>query len=291
MESKSPKSVSAESGNEHSEVLCPQINLDTVLRSKLGSKARFVPRFLVSWLKRLIHQDWINEFLRQEGDKQGAEWLCDCMKYINVTLDVHGLENLPAEDAAPCTFVSNHPLGGADGVALGSILATKYDNRIKYLVNDLLMNLPGLAPLCIPVNKTGGQSRSLPAMVKAGFSSTDHMLMFPAGLCSRLIDGKVQDLPWRKTFIQKSIETQRDIVPIHFGGENSPRFYRIARWCKRLGLKVNLAMAFLPDELYKANGKTFRIDIGKPIPWQTLTPDHTPAQWAEYVRNVVYGME
>lgn len=268
-----------------------EINIEKVIAGKMGEKARFVPKWLIHRLERFIHQDWINEFVRQEGDLVGVQWLQDCIKYINVTLEVHGLENLPSSDVAPCTFVSNHPLGGADGVALGAVLGPQYNGRIKYLVNDLLMYFDGLAPLCIPINKTGQQSRNFPAMVKAGFSSENHILMFPAGLCSRLIDGKVQDLPWKKTFIQKSIESQRDVVPIHFSGHNSPRFYKVARWCKRLGIKFNLAMLLLPDELYKAQGKTFHIHIGKPIPWQSFTKERSTAEWADYVRTVVYAME
>lgn len=267
------------------------IDIAAVLNDKMGSKAKWVPRWAVKWLKNFIHEDWINVFLEQERDIAGVQWLKDCMEYLNVTLEVEGLENLPSADAAPCTFVSNHPLGGADGVALGAVLGPQYEGRIKYLVNDLLMNLRGLAPLCIPINKTGRQSRNFPAMVKAGFESENHILMFPAGLCSRLIDGRVQDLPWKKTFIQKSVETHRDVVPIHFGGMNSPRFYRVARWCKRLGLKFNLAMLFLPDELYRAQGSTFKVRIGKPIPWQTFTKERSAAEWAEYVRSEVYGLE
>lgn len=266
------------------------IDLDKILQEKMGSRAKWVPRFLVEWLKRTIHQDWVNAFIIQEGDKQGVEWLQDTLTYCGITLDIKGMENLPPADAAPCTFVSNHPLGGADGVALGAILGPVYEGHIKYLVNDLLMNLHGLAPLCIPINKTGSQSRSFPAMVQAGFSSDNHMLMFPAGLCSRLIDGRVQDLPWRKTFIQKSVETHRDIVPIHFSGQNSPRFYRIARWCQRLGLKFNLAMLFLPDELYKAHGNCYTVHIGKPIPWQTFTKEKTTTEWAAEVRRRVYEL-
>jgi putative hemolysin len=157
-------------------------------------------------------------------------------------------------------------------------------------VNDLLMKLPGLAPLCIPINKTGKQSRNFPAMVEAGFNSDFHMLMFPAGLCSRKTNGVIRDLPWKKTFISKSVQTQRDVVPIHFGGSNSEKFYRIANLCKTLGLKVNLAMLFLVDEMYKNVHKSFRVSIGKPIPWQTFDKSKTPAQWAQYVQDIVYQL-
>ena len=269
------------------------IDLDKVIHDKMGTRAKWVPRFVVSWLKRTIHQDWINGFITREEQlgHVGVSWVEDCMEYIGVTVEVRGMENLPSPDAAPCTFVSNHPLGGADGVALCAILGKRYDGRLKCIVNDLLMNLEGMSPFFIPVNKTGSQSRMLPAMVEAGFSSENHMLLFPAGLCSRLIDGKVQDLPWQKTFVQKSVKTHRQVIPIHFSGHNSPRFYKIARWCKRLGLKFNLAMLFLPDELYKGQGKHCVVTIGKPIPYETFDDSRKPAEWAQYVREIVYNLQ
>ena len=165
-----------------------------------------------------------------------------------------------------------------------------YDSNFRYLVNDLLMNLPGLAPLCIPINKTGKQSRDFPAMVEAGFKSDHHMLMFPAGLCSRKKDGVIRDLPWKKTFISKSVETHRDVVPIHFSGQNSEKFYRLANFCDSHIKKVNIAMLFLVDEMYKNVGKTFNVSIGKPIPWQTFDKSKTASEWAEYVKNKVYEL-
>lgn len=267
------------------------IDVDEVLRSKAGAKARYVPRFVVAWLKRIIHQDEINEFLRREGDRQGVPWLDDCVKFLDMRLEIVGEENLPAPgDGRRYTFVSNHPLGGADGVALGHILGNRYGGRVKYLVNDLLMNLHGLAPLCIPINKTGAQNRRFPALVEAGFRGDDHVIMFPAGLCSRKTGGVVRDLPWTKTFVTKSVETHRDVVPIHFGGRNSDFFYRLANLCKRLGIKFNIAMLFLADEMFKNRHRTFTVKIGKPIPWQTFDRSHTPAQWAAYVQDIVYKL-
>ena len=203
------------------------IDLEAVLRSKMGSKAKYVPTFLVKWLKHVIHEDEVNRFLWESRDKVGVDWLEECVRYLDMTLEVEGRENLPSpDDGKLYTLVSNHPLGGADGVALGAIIGRHYDSRFRYLVNDLLMNLPGLAPLCIPINKTGHQSRNFPAMVKAGFESQNHMLMYPAGICSRKHHGVIRDITWSKTFITKSVECQRDVVPIHFSGQNSKFFYR-----------------------------------------------------------------
>ena len=254
----------------------------------MGPKAKFVPGFVVSWLKRIAHQDQVNAFLWESRDKVGVDWLEECVKYLDMTLKIEGKDNLPSpDDKRLYTFVSNHPLGGEDGVALGAIIGRHYDGRFRYLVNDLLMNLPGLAPLCIPINKTGKQNRNFPAMVETGFRSDNHMLMFPAGLCSRRHNGVIEDIRWSKTFISKSVEYQRDIVPIHFSGQNSNFFYRLANFSDRY-LPFNLAMLFLVDEMYKNVHKTFEIKIGKPIPWQTFDRSKTPMEWAQFVKRQVY---
>ena len=267
------------------------IDVRQILRGKMGAKAKYVPGFIVKWLERILHQDEVNEFLWDNRDRTGVEWLESCLKYLDTTLDIVGEENLPdGDDGRLYTFVSNHPLGGQDGVALGAILGRHYGGNFRYLVNDLLMNLPGLAPLCIPINKTGRQSRNFPAMVEAGFRGDNHILMFPAGICSRRIDGTIHDLPWKKTFISKSVETHRDVVPIHFGGRNSDFFYNLADTCKRLGIKFNIAMLYLADEMYKNRHKTFRVAIGNPIPWQTFDKSKTPMEWAKYVQDIVYKL-
>ena len=266
------------------------IDIDGILKNKMGSKAKWLPRPLVAWLKRIAHQDQVNAFLWESRDKVGTPWLEACVDYLQMTLEIEGKENLPdPNDGRLCTFVSNHPLGGEDGVALGALIGRHYDSRFRYLVNDLLMYLPGLAPLCIPINKTGKASRNFPAMVEAGFQSDNHMLMFPAGLCSRRHNGVIRDIPWKKTFISKSVEYQRDVVPIHFGGQNSGFFYRLANFSDRF-LPFNLAMLFLVDEMYKNVGKTFRVAIGKPIPWQTFDHSKSPMEWAKFVQNIVYNL-
>ncbi len=267
------------------------IDIDELLKSKMGRKARWIPRPLVKWLKRIIHQDEVNAYLWESRHLTGTEWLEECVRYLDMTLEIVGEENLPPKDDGRLyTFVSNHPLGGEDGVALGAVIGRHYDSRFRYLVNDLLMNLPGLAPLCIPINKTGGQSRGFPAMVESGFQSDNHMLMFPAGICSRRQGDAIRDLEWKKTFVTKSVQYKRDVVPIHFGGQNSEFFYRLANFSDRYVKKMNIAMLFLVDEMYKNTHKTFRVTIGKPIPWQTFDNSRTPAQWAQYVKDRVYEL-
>ena len=267
------------------------IDISNILAEKMGAKVKFVPKFLVSWLEKIVHQDEVNDFLWKSRGLKGVEWLEECVRYLDMTIELVGEENLPKKDDGRLyTFVSNHPLGGEDGVALGAIIGRHYDGKFRYLVNDLLMNLPGLAPVCIPINKTGNQSRNFPAMVEAGFKSDNHMLMFPAGICSRKRGEEIRDIAWKKTFITKSVEYQRDVVPIHFGGQNSPFFYKLANFSDKYVKKVNLAMLFLVDEMYKNVHKTFRVAIGKPIPWQTFDKSKTATQWAQYVQDIVYEL-
>ncbi len=268
---------------ENSSVL---INIDRVLAEK--AKGKKIPGFVRSYLKKIVHQDELNAFMREHGEEVGLPFLKSTLDYLDAKLVVQGEENLP--EGGPFTFVSNHPLGGQDGLALGYVLGSHYDEKIKYLVNDLLMNIKGLAPFFIPINKTGKQAKDFPRLVEAGFHSDDHIIMFPAGLCSRKQNGVIRDLEWKKTFISKSVETHRDVVPIHFEGRNSDFFYRLANWSKTLGIKFNIAMLYLADEMFKNRHKTFTITVGKPLPWQTFDKSRTPAEWAQYVKDIVYHL-
>lgn len=266
----------------------PQIlDIEQVIKSKAGKKAKRIPKFLIRWFKKFIHIDFINDFLK-EG-YIGVEFCENAVRYLGVELEVNGLENLP-KDGRRYTFVSNHPLGAIDGVTLGAIIGREYDGKVKYLMNDLLMNLKGMAPLGIPINKLGGQARNLPKLINEVYESENQMLVFPAGLCSRKIDGKIQDIEWGKSFVKKSRDTGRDIVPIHFDGENSKRFYRIANWQKKLGLKFNIAMMMLPDEMYKSKGRKYKVTIGKPIPISSLDKSKNDTQWAQEIRKKVYEL-
>ncbi len=265
-----------------------RIDIDAIVRSKAGRKAWLIPRFLTRMVERLVHQEFINTYLAQ--GRVGVDFCKGVIEYLGVTVNVEGEENLPPA-SSPCIVVSNHPLGAIDGVTLGYVIGRHYDGHVKYLVGDLLMNLKGLAPLCVPVRQSGKQQgRDFPLMVNKAFGGQDNVIMFPAGLCSRKQDdGQIRDTEWHKFFIKKSVQYRRDVVPVHFLGENSPRFYRVARFCKRWHLP-NFAKLLLPDEMYRSQGQTYAVRIGKPIPWQTFDHTRTPDHWAQWVKEKVYSL-
>ena len=246
------------------------------------SRSGKVPRLLLWYLRRLFHEDFLNRFF--EIGYTEVEFCSKAIDYLGITLQVEG--EIP--DDGPYTFVSNHPLGGADGLALLSVIGQKGD--IKLLGNDFLTNVDGLKPMIVPVNKIGMQSRQLKLGIDKAYSGNTHILDFPAGQVSRRNHGVIMDRKWSKTFLLKSIETHRDIVPIHFYGTNSRRFYRMGRIQQLLKLKFPLAMIYLPDELYRSQGKTYRIVIGKPIPWDSFDRNGNIQQQVEHIKQTTYAL-
>lgn len=244
-------------------------------------KSGKVPRLLLWYLRRLFHEDFLNRFF--EKGYTGLEFCNKALEYLDIKLQVEG--TIP--DGGPYTFVSNHPLGGADGLALLSLIGQKCN--VMLLGNDFLTNIDGLKPMIIPVNKIGMQSRMLKQGIDNAYAGNTHILDFPAGQVSRRNHGVISDRKWSKTFLIKSIETHRDIIPIHFYGTNSRRFYRMGRIQQILGLKFPLGMIFLPDELYRSQGKTYRIVIGDPIPWSSLERKDIAAQ-VEEIKSIAYSL-
>ena len=266
-----------------------RIDVRQVLYSKMKNKADKIPDFIVNYLIRIIHQDEINHILDLYHGLDGVDFMEALVEYFNVVLNVRNTENLPSDDKK-YIFASNHPLGGFDGICLSFILGKHYDGKVRCLVNDLLLAIPNLQSIFVPVNKHGSQSKDAALKTEEAFLSDNHIITFPAGLCSRKHKGLIRDLDWKKSFIQKALQYERDVIPIHFEGRNSNFFYRLANIRKFFNIKMNLEMLYLPDELFSQKNKTFDIQIGKPIPWQTFDSSKKTLEWAAYVKNEVYKL-
>ena len=265
-----------------------QIDIKQVLRQKAPSVARKIPGFMVDYLIRTVHQDELNEILRRYHDKDGVAFMQELIGYFDLNLELVNEENIPAEGRY--IFASNHPLGGLDGICLSAIIGGRFDGKIRYLVNDLLLYLSNLRSIFVPINKHGAQGKKNAELIEKAYASDNQIITFPAGLCSRKQNGKIQDTEWKKSFIQKAVEYRRDIVPVFFEGRNSNFFYRLANMRKALGIKMNYEMIYLPDEMFKSKHKTYSIHFGKPIPWQTFDNSKTRMEWAQYVKEQVYSI-
>lgn len=267
-----------------------QIDVKQVLKSKLKDKAGRIPQFVVNYLIRIVHQDEINEILRRYKDLQGIDFMEALVEdYFKIRLNIKHKENLPSPEKK-YIFVSNHPLGGFDGICLSYFIGKHYNDKAKCLVNDLLLAIPNLRSIFVPINKHGSQSREAAKKTEEAYQSDNQIITFPAGLCSRKRKGVIRDLEWKKSFIQKAIEHQRDVVPIYFEGHNSNFFYRLANIRTFFNIKMNLEMLYLPDELFKQKNKSFGIHIGKPVPWQTFDSGKKAGEWAAWMKEEVYKL-
>ena len=271
---------------EKDEIL--QINVGQVLMSKNPALGKRIPAFVVNYLKRIVHQDELNDFLRNWGHLHDAGFIEAGLKYFEIKYTVSGEENIPG--SGRYIFVSNHPLGGLDGLVFIYELS-KYFRNIKFPVNDILMNIRNLSGIFVPVNKHGSQGREAARIIEDAYASDAQILYFPAGLCSRKKRGVIKDLAWHKSFITKSVQYKRDIIPAFFSGRNSNFFYNLSNFRNFIGIKSNIEMLYLADELFHQKGREINLVFGKRIPFQTFDRSKTPPEWAEWVKGKSYELE
>ena len=268
------------------------LDIKSILKARIPKKKRrWIPPFLINAVEKLIRQKELNEILVATYPSEGSEFAARVRDHLNLKVKVEGLGNL--KDNERYVFASNHPLGGLDGITLISVLGKKYgDDNIRFLVNDMLMNVSLLRNLFLPINKFGKQGRENAEKINEAFASGQQIFQFPAGLCSRLHDnGEIKDLEWQKSFVAKAIDYKRDIVPVYFEGRNSKRFYKTARLRKKLGIKFNIEQILLPSELCKAKGSEFRIVFGRPISWKTLaSSEKSHKELAAEIKDICYGL-
>ena len=269
---------------ENNEVV--EIDVEALLRSKSPKLLRIIPGFVISYLKRIIHQDEINKALHDFKDYYGLDFIDRILSVFGADIRVEGLENI--KPGQRYIIASNHPLGGLDGMALMQAVG-KVRCDILFPVNDLLLFLPNIRSLFIPINKHGSNSQNL-KILDDSFASDSTILYFPAGLCSRKQRGGILDLEWKKTFLTKAKKFQRDIIPVHIDGRNSNFFYNLALIRKLLGIKANIEMLYLSDEMFKQKEKHICIRFGKPIPYTTFTKAHSDQEWSQKLKDHVYAI-
>jgi 1-acyl-sn-glycerol-3-phosphate acyltransferase len=264
------------------------IDVESVLFSKNPSLRKTLPTFFINYLKRIVHQDELNVFLKLYGHQKDAEFIHSGLKHFGIKYTVYGVENIPPEGRF--IFVSNHPLGGVDGLVFMYELSRHF-SEIKFPVNDILTNIENLNGIFLPINKHGSQGKESAKLIDDAYASDTQILYFPAGLCSRKRKGIIKDLIWHKSFITKAVTHKRDIIPAFFSGRNSNFFYNLSNFRKFLGIKANVEMLYLADELFKQKDKDIQLIFGEKIPWQTFDKTRSPLEWAEWVRNKSYNLE
>lgn len=264
------------------------IDIDKVFEDKNPGLKKFIPQFLISYLKRITHQEEVNTFIANNAHLHGIDYAEAIVKNFGAKYIIKGEENIPKDGRF--VFAANHPLGGMDGMVFVAAVGNFF-KHMKFPVNDILMNLDNLHTIFLPVNKHGSHSKQAAEMIDKAYASDEQILMFPAGLVSRRKKNVIKDLDWKKNFIRKTITHKRTIIPVHISGQNTNFFYNLANWRKRIGIKANIEMLYLVDELYKQEGKTITITFGKPIPYENLKDGMRADKWAQKIKDIVYGLK
>ena len=264
------------------------IDIERVIKSKNPKLLKWLPKFLVNYLKRTIHQEEINQILEENKNKFDYEFAKDIIERFNVKTNVYGIENIPKTGGY--IFASNHPLGGIDALALVTVMEP-YRKDMQFVVNDILLNLKNLSGLFVGVNKHGTNTKDSLKKVDELFASDKAIFVFPAGLVSRKKKGSIADLEWKKTFITRAKKHQKDIIPVYVGGSLSNFFYRLSNLRSALGIKANIEMLYLADETFKQQHKTLDILFGEPISVETFNKTKSDKEWAKWMENKVHTMK
>ncbi len=263
------------------------IDVDKVFKDKNPGLYKWIPGFVMSYIKRVIHQREMNAILKKSVGIMEVDFANHVIKELGVTVKFKGLQNIPS--SGPVIIAGNHPLGGLDGVALiGAVGSIRKD--VRFIVNDILTYLTNFGDVFIPVNKLGSNAKSNLERIEKIYASDMAVLIFPAGLCSRKLDGEIKDLPWQKSFVAKAQKYHHPIVPVFVVARNSNWFYNLSRFRTSIGLKANIEMFWLVDEMFKQKGKTIEFIVGKPILAHQLTPDKSQKDWTEAIRAYIYNL-
>ena len=265
-----------------------RIDVGKILESKAPRLKRYIPRAVINWLRGIIQEDFLNNAIGNFGDKPPMEFIRGAFGLLDIERSVEGFENIDPEGRY--IFASNHPFGGMDGMMLAEAIGSRLGD-VRVVINDLLMYLEPLRPIWLPVNKHGRQNTVYARRMREAFEGPLPILTFPAGLCSRRKKGVVADLEWRKNFIKQAHSTNRQVVPVFVEGCLSNRFYNISNLRTKLGVKFNIEMILLVDEMVRQKGQTFTLRFGKPISTEELSAIGSVEDQVAFVRKKVYEMK
>ncbi|MCH2233869.1 MAG: 1-acyl-sn-glycerol-3-phosphate acyltransferase [Crocinitomicaceae bacterium] len=264
------------------------VDIEKLIEEKNPKLAKWLPGFVVRYLKRTIHEDETNAFMEKTQDYDTYEFVAEIIDYLNIKVNIQGLENIPEKDGA--ILVANHPLGGMDAISiLHEIKHIRTD--VKFIVNDLLLHLRNLKSIFVGVNKHGTNSKDSLRAVDELFATNNLVFLFPAGLVSRRNKGEIKDLEWKKTFVSRAKKYEKNVIPVYIEGSLGNFFYRLSNFRSRVGIKANIEMLYLVDELYKQRNKTIDIIIGEPIPASTYDKTKRDIEWAAWTKEKVYALK
>jgi len=263
------------------------VDIHRLIKASDSSLLKRLPYFIVCLIKLIINEKEINRIFSLYEEYEGNEFLQKLIEEFNITIDIEDIENLP--ENGRCFFVANHPFGFLDGLLLTVMVGNKY-GEFRAIGNEVFNLIPQLKPIIANVNVFGRNPQKYLTELESLFASDLPITHFPAGLVSRVRKGRIEDGDWKKSFIKKSIEHKRNIVPVFFYGRNSRLFYFIFIIRKILRINTNLELILLPHEIFNKRNKTLRMKIGTPVSYKVFDKTRSYSEWAQFMKYKVYAL-
>ncbi|WP_438989723.1 GNAT family N-acyltransferase [Polaribacter sp.] len=250
-------------------------------------KFRFLGTFVGWILLRILRISTINKIYDKNKNKSELDFLNGVLDDCNIKFEVpeDDLKRIPKE--GPFITISNHPLGGIDGVLLLKLLIEKRADY-KIIANFLLHRIAPLKPYVMPVNpfETRKDVKSSVAGIKSALSHLREgkpLGIFPAGEVSTYKDGKLKvDKPWEEGAVKLIKKAEVPVIPIYFHAQNSKLFYFLSK------ISDTLRTAKLPSEVISQGGRVVRVRIGKPISVKDQSGFKDIPSFCEFIRKKTY---
>ncbi len=264
------------------------IDVKKVIKDKNPKLLKYLPRFVVSYLQKILHEKEINKFINDNVESDGFKFSENSLALLGIEVSTVGLENVPKDSGV--ILACNHPIGGMDAMAIIQAIEG-HRKDIKFVVNDILLELKNLAGLFVGVNKHGKNSAEALKHMNDVFGGGGATFVFPAGLVSRKKGNVIEDLEWKKTFVTRSKKFGVPVIPVYIDGSLSSFFYKLSNVREKLGVKANLEMLYLADEQFKQRGKKIKIHFGELILPEAFTKEKSDRDWAKVVKEKVYQLK
>ena len=247
----------------------------------------FFGTFMGWMLMKITQLSSMNSFYEKHKHLEAKPFLDAILEHYEIDFEIpeEDIKRLPKEGAF--ITISNHPLGGIDGILLLKLLL-QHREDFKIIANFLLHRVEPLAPFILPVNPFENHKDAKSSI--AGFKSAlqhlqdGHPLgIFPAGEVSTYKDGKlIVDKPWEEAALKLIRKAEVPVVPIYFHAKNSQLFYRLS--------KINdiFRTAKLPSELTTQRNRAIKVRIGQPISLAAQNEQETLEDFTDLLRRKTY---
>jgi len=252
-----------------------------------ADKYGFIGTFFGWILMKVLNISTINKIYNRNKHLNDLPFLNALLDDFQIKFEIpeEDLKRLPKEGAY--ITVSNHPLGGIDGILLLKLMLEQRSD-FKIIGNFLLHRIEPLKPYIMPVNPFEDR-KDVKSSVTGFKNSLLHLKdgkplgIFPAGEVSTYKDGKLMvDKPWEEAAMKLVQKAQVPVVPIYFHAKNSKLFYKLSK------ISDTFRTAKLPSELLTQKRRTIKVRVGRPISVADQQEHQALSEFSEFIRRKTY---